>query len=318
MYKKTLDVLCVGLMFCDIIARPVSKKIFDMDSQMLDTLTVASGGDSLNVAVNLSKLGLKTALIGMTGKDMMGDFLCSAAAQSGIDTTYIKQRKQCTTATSIVLVEKNGERHFAVAGNANNSLTSGDIPDSVLQNAKIAHLGSAMALPGLEGDVLCGLFKKAQAYGTATSMDVTWDGSGKWLARIEEALYHTDYFMPSQQEAQLISGKKTPEEIAGFFKKFGIKRLAIKLGDKGCFVTDYTQTFTIPSFKVKNAIDTTGAGDAFVSGFLTATLHGKSLYECGVIGNAVAAYSVQEAGATTGVKSWDETIEFIDKSRLIA
>jgi len=284
-----------------------------MDSQVLDTLKVASGGDSLNAAVNMSKLGLNVALVGKTGKDMMGDFLYNAAMQSGINTSYIKQCKELTTATSIVLVEPNGERHFAVAGDANNALTPDDIPDDVLESAKIVHLGSSMALLGLEGKVLAGVFKKARAAGAKTSMDVTWDGSGKWLARIEEALYHTDYFMPSLQEAQLISGKQTPEEIAEFFKKFNIKTLVVKLSEEGCFVTDYKQSFTIPAFKVENAVDTTGAGDAFVSGFLAASLRGNDLYQCGVIGNATAAFCVQEPGATTGVKNWDETITYINK-----
>jgi len=315
MNEKTLDILCVGLMFCDIIAKPVSKEIFDMDSQMLDTMKFASGGDAFNSAVNMSNLGMKVALVGRTGKDMPGDFLCGEATRSGITTDYIKQNEEASTATSIVLIEPNGERHFAVHGTANNTLTPEGIPDSAPESAKIVHIGSAMALPGLEGEALSKLFQKAKAAGAYTSMDVTWDGSGKWLSRIEEALYHTDFFLPSLQEAEQLSGCREPEEMAEFFKKFGFKALVIKLGEKGCFITDYTDSHIIPAFKVPDVVDTTGAGDAFVAGFLTSKVRGKSLYECGVIGNAVAAFCVTEAGATAGVKSWDETIEFINKQK---
>ena len=311
MNEKTLDVLSVGLMFCDIIIKPVSKEIFDMDSQVLDTLKFASGGDAFNAAVNMSKLGLKVALAGMIGNDMQGKFLNEEAIKSGIDTTHIKQNESASTATSIVIVENNGERHFAVHGNANNFLTPECVPDTALESASIVHIGSAMALPGLEKQALSDFFRKAKTAGAYTSMDLTWGGDGNWLERIEDALYHTDFFMPSIQEAQHVSGLKEPKDMAEFFKKYGFKALVIKLGDKGCFITDYSQSFTIPAFNVPNAVDTTGAGDSFVSGFLASKIRGKDLYECGVIGNAVAAFCVQEAGATTGIKNWDETMKYI-------
>jgi len=315
MKNKSIDVLCVGLMFCDIVAKPVDNDIFEKDSQMLDDLKVASGGDAFNAAVNLSKLGVKVALVGRTGKDMMGDFLLNAAVDNKISTDLIKQVTGVSTATSIVLVDRNSERHFLVYGDANNTLSPDDISDDLLKSASIVHLGSAMALVNFEGKSLVDFFQKAQKAGALTSMDVTWDGSGLWLSRIEEALYFTDIFMPSLNEAKMITGLDKPEEMVLFFKKFGIKKLVIKLSENGSLVTDFNETFMIPAYRNINVVDTTGAGDAYVSGFLTATLKNKSLYECGVFGTATAAFCVTQPGATTGVKGFDETMDFIKNQK---
>jgi ribokinase len=76
----------------------------------------------------------------------------------------------------------------------------------------------------------------------------------------------------------------------------GVKIVAVKLGDKGSYVTDGQDQLTIEPFKVK-AVDTTGAGDAFCGGFLYGLINKKSLFECGQIGNFVASRSVMTMGA---------------------
>jgi sugar/nucleoside kinase (ribokinase family) len=312
--SKTIDVLSVGLMVCDIIAKPVDRKVFDIDSSRIDFLKVSSGGDALNAAVNMARLGLKVTLVGKVGRDMMGNYLADEAARNGIDTSRIVKSDEVSTSTSIVLVEDSGERHFAYYGKANDTLSLDNIDDDTIGRARIVHVGSAMALAGLDNKGIALLFKKAKSSGALTSLDVTWDSSGLWLGKIEEALYNTDIFMPSLQEAQLISGKSTPKEMEVFFSKYGIKELVVKLGSEGCFVTDFRERFFIKAFEVPNVVDTTGAGDAFVSGFLAGTVHGKSLYDRGILGSAVAANCVMEIGATAGTRNWHETMAFINKN----
>jgi sugar/nucleoside kinase (ribokinase family) len=306
-----MDVLSVGLMVCDIIAKPVGRDVFDVDSSRIDALKIASGGDALNAAVNMAKLGLRVGLAGRVGCDMMGDFLLREAARHGVNTDLVVKAKNVSTSTSIVLVEECGERHFAYYGRANDSLAPGDIDEKALREARIVHVGSAMALAGLDGPGLAELFRKAKAAGALTSMDVTWDSSGRWLAKIDEALHFTDIFMPSLAEARLIAGKDSPEEMERFFRGYGLRALAVKLGSEGCFVTDFRDRHAIPAFRVPGVLDTTGAGDAFAAGFLAGTVRGMGLRDRGVLGSAVAAQCVTQVGATAGTKNWEETMEFI-------
>ena len=315
MEKKAIDILCVGLTVCDIIAKPVSRAVFDVDSTKIDMIKVASGGDALNAAVNMAKLGVKVALAGGVGQDMMGEFLRGEAARAGVDTGGLKASADVSTSTSIVLVDESGERRFIYCGKANNEFSPEDVGDAALKSARIVHLGSAMALAGFEGGALAEFFRKAKDAGAITSMDVTWDSTGRWLGKIEEALYYTDLFMPSFNEAKHITGLRDPEAMADFFSKYGLQALVVKLGSDGCLVTDYRERRVIPAFDVGVPADTTGAGDAFVSGFLAGTIKGMDLYERGLLGNAAAACCVTEVGATAGTRNWDETITFMRTAR---
>lgn len=309
-----MDIVCVGLMVCDVIIKPIDKAVLELDAARLDTLKIASGGDALNAAVSMAKLGLNVGLVGKVGNDILGDYLISQAANFGINTSGVKKTDNCTTSTSIVMVDKTGERHFAYYSEANDNLCVDDIDFSFLKDAGIVHLGSAMALKSLDGPGIEVLFKKAKELGAATSMDVTWDFTGKWLEKIENALKYTDIFMPSYNEAKIISGRKTLEEVEVFFKKYGIKILAVKLGAKGCYVTDFNERHYIDTFENVEVVDTTGAGDAFVSGFLTGITKKWDIYKCGVFGNAVASNCVMEIGATTGVKSFADIIQFLNEN----
>jgi len=312
MIKKTIDVLCFGLMVCDLIAKPVNKSVFDVDSSRIENIKITSGGDALNTAINIARLGSSVSMAGIIGCDMMGSFLEDEVVKNGIDTSHLIKSNEYSTSTCIVLVDKNGDRHFVYYGKANDALHPEHISDDAINNARIVHLGSAMALENIEGKGLANLFSKAKIAGAITSMDVTWDSSGKWLKRIDEALYYTDLFLPSLQEAKMISGADTYEEMEMFFKKYGLSILVVKLGEKGCFVTDFHERHVIPAFYVENVVDTTGAGDAFVSGFLTGVLHGMGIYKCGVLGNAVAANCVKEIGATTSNLCLDEIMELVN------
>lgn len=305
MENRKIDVLCVGLMVCDLILAPVQPCIFDADSSAVEQFTLASGGDALNAAINLGKLGRKVTLAGCVGIDPLGDFLIASAEKYGVHTGFVKRSGDCPTSTSVVLVEPSGERHFLYHGKANNALRLEDIDLNLLEQSRIVHVGSAMALEGLDGDGLHGLFRAAKAKGAATTMDVTWDKTGKWFSKIAAALPFTDIFMPSLEEAKLISGCEALDDIGSFFQKTGVKHLVVKLGKDGCFLTDFQETHFVPAFSGMNVVDTTGAGDAFVSGYLTGYLKNWSPKDCAVFGAAAAAISITGYGATACTASYD-------------
>ena len=88
----------------------------------------------------------------------------------------------------------------------------------------------------------------------------------------------------------------------------GISIIAVKLGEKGCYVTDGKEEYFIEAFRVK-VEDTTGAGDAFDAGFLYGLLKGKDLYDCGRLGNFVASRCIASMGARTGLPRLSELKE---------
>ena len=106
--------------------------------------------------------------------------------------------------------------------------------------------------------------------------------------------------MPNQKELELLTKTLRYSEGAKALLKKGVKIVAVKLGDRGCYVTDGKENYHIEPFKVK-VVDTTGAGDAFCAGFLFGLIKGKSLYECGRLGNFVASRCIMKMGARSGL-----------------
>jgi sugar/nucleoside kinase (ribokinase family) len=144
-------------------------------------------------------------------------------------------------------------------------------------------------------------------------MDTAWDSTGKWMQLIGPCLQYLDYFIPSLEEAEMISGKSEPEEIADVFLAAGVKTVVIKLGAKGCFIKNNSgEKFLVDSFKGIKAVDTTGAGDSFAAGFITGIIKGWNLKTCGTFANAVGAHCVMKVGATSGIKPLSEIQQFIN------
>lgn len=106
--------------------------------------------------------------------------------------------------------------------------------------------------------------------------------------------------MPNAIELEQLTGEEDYRKGADFMIAMGVKIVAVKLGNKGCYVTDGNEKLSVEPFKVKT-IDTTGAGDAFDAGFLYGLIHVKSLYECGQLGNFVASRSIMAMGARAGL-----------------
>jgi ribokinase len=105
--------------------------------------------------------------------------------------------------------------------------------------------------------------------------------------------------MPSENEVKLLTGKDWKEGAKQLLNE-GAEIVAVKLGQKGCYVTDGSQDHLIPPFKTR-VVDTTGAGDAFCAGFLYGLVKKKDLFECGRLGNLVASKCIAKVGARTGL-----------------
>jgi ribokinase len=106
--------------------------------------------------------------------------------------------------------------------------------------------------------------------------------------------------MPNSFELEQLTGESDYCKGADFMIGRGVKIVAVKLGSKGCYVTDGRERLRVEPFKVK-VVDTTGAGDAFCAGFLYGLINNKSLSECGCMANFVASRCVMKMGARAGL-----------------
>ncbi len=313
---KKYDILCLGLIVSDVLARPVSSDIFAVDTTRVDSIDIMPGGDAMNEAIILSKLGVKVGLVGKVGDDAFGRMVLGEAENSGVDISNVKIDKSIKTATSIVLVNKNGDRNFVYCKGNNDYFSLEDIDLSIIKQAKIVSLASLFELPMLERGGIEVIFKEARINGVITVADITHDTYGIGLKGIKDILACTDIFLPSYVEAVYLTGEKEPGRAAEALLECGVKTVVIKLGAKGCYIKTKEESHHIGTFDAP-VLDTTGAGDNFVAGFLTGMLHGWDIKKCGIFANATGSICVREVGATTAVKSMEQVLNFMETGKLI-
>ncbi|MBE6686895.1 MAG: carbohydrate kinase family protein [Ruminococcaceae bacterium] len=307
--ERKIDIISAGLMVYDILVSPVDENLFKVDTTHIDSINYKTGGDALNVALDAAKLGAKVCMGGVVGDDMPGRFLREEAQKAGVDTSGIVTSKENQSSVSVVLCREDGQRFFAYYGKANNEFDGTGISDELLADAKLLYIGSMMSLRGMEGEPLYNLFARAKAKGTMTAMDTTWPKDGIWMPKLEKALPYCDVFIPSMYEAKELCGTDKPEEIVAFLHSKGVRIAGVKLGKEGVFIED----FYMPAFNCDKVIDTTGAGDAFMGGFLTGITQGKSLYDAALLGSATSNICIREIGAVSSALSMEKAEETIEK-----
>ncbi|MDR1398783.1 MAG: carbohydrate kinase family protein [Treponema sp.] len=307
-------IFCVGLVVVDVPLRPVSGAVFSCDSVRIESPVWATGGDATNVAVTLKKLGVAASLCALVGNDGYGDFVVERLTTLDIDLRSFCRHPTLPTSVSHILIEPEGERHFLLSGMINSELSYRYVKEELIDEADIVYLGSAMYMCGMDEGGSAALFKRAHRAGKLTAADF---GGGDahdsvyWLHQLEPMLYETDILLPSYREAKTLTGKTELSDIRSVLSVFGAKLLIVKLGSKGCYLTDFKDEWYIPTFSEFKPVDTTGAGDSFVGGFLRGLLEGWSPENAAVFANVVASHNVTRIGATGGVPDFETAYTYV-------
>jgi sugar/nucleoside kinase (ribokinase family) len=165
-------------------------------------------------------------------------------------------------------------------------------------------------MPGFDGEVTAEVLKQAKELGVTTALDTAWDSKGNWLNLLEPCLDYVDIFLPSIDEAKMLTNLTEPTAIADFFLNYGIKIVGLKMGLEGSYIRTKDEEILAPAYKVRT-VDTTGAGDAFVAGFLAGIINGWDLEKTAKLANATGAACVTAIGTTAGIKSLEETMKII-------
>lgn len=298
------DIVIIGAAITDLLLRPVDKRVFDVDSYPVNGMTMTIGGDAANEATIITRLGHKVCLAGCVGEDAQGKYILDYFQKNHVDTSYVKVREDISTSINVGLVAEDGERTFIT--NRQGSLwkfSPEDVDVSVFAEAKVLSFASIFNNPLFTGKELVRLFRRAKDEGMTIFADMVKPKMGETLEDVREALSYVDYFFPNYSEASLMTGKTGVDEIADCFLDCGVKNVIVKTGKEGCLMKNSRESITVSAYPKANCIDTTGAGDNFASGFISAFLQGKNLKACGEYANAVASLSVEYMGATTGVTS---------------
>jgi sugar/nucleoside kinase (ribokinase family) len=312
---KNKPIICLGILVADIVGRPL-RVVPDLGRLVLvDEMGLHTGGCATNTATTLARLDLPVEVIGRVGSDALGDFVLNALKERGIGTRGITRDKEVGTSATMVMVAPNGERRFVHYIGANARLTLEDIDLAMVKAGSILHVGGSLVLPGIDGQPTAELLRQAQAAGVITFVDTVWDDTGRWMSILAPCLPYVDYFVPSLSEGQALTGLDDPADIAHALLERGVKTVGLKMGEDGCLVMSGDgQVIRLPAFQV-DVVDATGAGDAFAAGFITGVWQGWSMEQTARFANAVGALCVTGLGATGGVRSFPETLAFLESAQ---
>ena len=271
-----MDVICIGILVADVIVRPVEKLPEPGKLDTVDSINLSLGGCAANTAVGLARLGHRVYITGAVGDDGFGDFIIDTLTDEGVDPMGVIRLDDVATSVTDVLVDQRGERRFLHFKGANAIFTSDDLDLHSLELARHLHIGGTFLMDAFDGKDAASVLETAKAAGLTTSLDTAWDASGRWMDIVAPMFEHIDIFLPSHEEARMLSGEDDVREMARFFLAKGVNTVGIKRGPEGGYFRRGDEEHFIQALKLE-VVDTTGCGDAFCAGFISGTLDGLSL-----------------------------------------
>jgi len=290
------DVIGFGALNVDMLFK-VDKLASAEEESFIEDYKEACGGSAANTMVGLARLGCKVGFIGKVANDREGKMQLDSFKAEGVDTSGIVEVTKGRSGSVMGFVDRKGARALYINSGVNDLVEPREIKWEYVSQTKLLHLSSFVGEKSFRAQKK---LLSALPEGVEISFDPGSLYAQKGFAVIEPIIRNSHVLMPNAIELEQLTGEENYRKGADFMIAMGVKIVAVKLGSKGCYVTDGNEKLSVEPFKVK-AIDTTGAGDAFDAGFLYGLIQNKSLYECGQLGNFVASRSVIAIGARAGL-----------------
>lgn len=302
------DFISLGLTILDVLGRPVDAVPERGGVQIIEEIRWTPAGTAAAPAMVASLLGLDVRLCGAVGDDEMGDVLRRGLESRGVDLRLLSVLPAVRTSATLLPIRSNGERPALHAPGAGLFVGLPDRMDDLVA-ARFLHLGGVGALPNLDGEPTRKLLELAQARGLTVTCDLTAPGPPTRPA-LEAALPAVDYWMPTLDEALEVSGTRCAEDAGRWALDRGARACVFKDGAAGSLLLTADDTIRFPACQV-DVVDTTGCGDAYCGGFVSALARGQDLESACRFATATAALVAGRLGSDGLVTGYDDTLAFM-------
>jgi len=317
----SLDCLCTGIVVADFICQPIQAIPPSGGLARTERIEFSLGGCAANVAVDVSKLGIKVGISGRVGDDSFGHEVFSRLVSKGVDCRGLVKSSTAPTSTTFVLNVKGEDRRFIHSVGANAEYDGSDVEREQISSAKVLYVGGFGLMESFTAECVERLFRIARDARVTTILDVVLPEDRDMSSAMATVAPWTDYFFPNDDEGKRLSGESDPIRQARHFRNLGIQNVVITCGSRGSVVlandprTGNDAIYESGVYSV-NPVDPTGTGDAFLSGYVYGMLKGASPYDCLRYGSAMGASCVRSMGATTGVFDQQELAEYAARHQL--
>jgi 5-dehydro-2-deoxygluconokinase len=327
--SNDIDLICAGRADADLYAEQIGSGLEDVSSFRLYL-----GGSAANIAVGASRLGLHTAMLTGVGADAFGTFVCNTLQAEHVDVSLVKRDNNRLTALVSLAIREQDDfpRIFYYADSADMGVLPEDVDWTVVARARAILLtGTYLSRPHLH-DLSLQLAQSARAHDTRVILDVDFrpvlwglvpHHQGNAMAARSTAVADAiqslaplcDLIVGTEEELKVGGDAETIEEATATMQALTRATLVVKRGHRGCSIFHLTDSSSyerldVAGFPVE-VVNSVGAGDGFMSGFLAGWLRGQPLTECAVLGNACGAVVVSRHGCTPAMPTRTEMDYFI-------
>ncbi|MGL5378483.1 carbohydrate kinase family protein [Clostridium sp.] len=303
--NKEIDVFTIGELLVDMISDDYD------DNFNCNHYTKYFGGSPANIAMNIKRLGGNPLILASVGNDPLGSYLVNNLKDNNIDTSYIN-KVNCST--SMVLVSKSKTTPVPIFyRGADYNIEYNEKIESILNNCKIVHFSCWPISQSSSRYAIEQIIEQAKKSNTLIGFDpnyheMIWEKNHDGINYIKNLISKVDIIKPSEVDAERIFGLDTPRNQVQKFIDLGAKLVIMTLGKDGAIVTNGIETIEFKTL-ASEIVDTTGAGDAFWSGFYTGITKNYTLKDSLKIGFATSAYKLKYVGAIANLP----TIENINR-----
>jgi sugar/nucleoside kinase (ribokinase family) len=314
-FMSQYDVLCIGNAIVDIIARCDEKFLVDhgiikgamnlIDTERAELLyshmgpaIEASGGSAGNTAAGIASLGGKAAFFGKVAKDQLGDIYYHDIRAQGVAFDTRPLEKHPPTARSMIFVTPDGERSMNTYLGACVELGPEDVEEDKARGAKVTYFEGYLWDPPRAKEAIRLTARHAHAAGRQVSMTLS---DSFCVDRYRDEFLDlmrsgtVDIVFANSHEIKSLYQTSSFEEALAQIRK-DCKIAAVTRSEKGSVIVRGDETFVIEATKIREVVDTTGAGDLYAAGFLFGYTMGLDLKVCGDLGSLAAGLVIQQIG----------------------
>ena len=279
----------------------------------VEEFTRMLAGAEVNVAIGLKRLGHSVAYVTKLGTDPFGTYIENKLKSEGLDVQISKDEDHFTGyQLKGKVMEGDPEVFYYRRNSAASCLSVEDIEKVDLEGARVLHItGIPPALSKSCRKATYRLIERAREKNMLVSFDpnlrpTLWESQEVMIQTINDIASKADIVLPGTGEGKILMGSDKPEEIAEFYRKNGAKAVIIKAGGAGAYADWEDGKAFYPGYKVKEVVDTVGAGDGFAVGILSAWLEGLQMPEMVDRGNAIGSIQVSVASDNEGLPTKEE------------
>jgi sugar/nucleoside kinase (ribokinase family) len=309
-------VLCVGDLVADIFASPLARLPEPGELVLTKRIAVFPGGNALNTAVALRRLGEQVAVAGSVGDDALGRLLLDQMQTQGLDVRGVRREPGGRTASTFILRAEGEDRRFIHSLGVAATFSGEQVSPELIPDNGVMFVGGYLKLGAWNDNVLADLMRHARQRNCTVVLNIciAQDG-GVDSRRCLHLLEHVDVFVPNEDEARILTGETVLAHQAQALRRVGARMVVITRGQQGLYADDGERGIQMGIFQVP-LVDPSGCGDCFTAGLIAASLRGWDTTRVLEFASAVGALGATALGCTEGVPSFPAVERFLKENEV--